>query len=305
MAAQVSINAGYDRLTRAGSFAAQLLEEQGLPIITPYNLFWLINRVYKENKQRRLYLRRETPQEQEYNRLRRNLMAANVLRMDRDYGSRAYAVTAIPDLAADEILCIVDPLCHISFLSAMQRWGLTNRASEKLQIVRPDRRTSREKLNQIMQKAEESFGPERNPISLPIISHPNKVRRKLISVTETSSHRECQQLRGTEARIARIEQTFIDMVQHPEKCGGMRHVIDVWAEHAKRFILPIIEYADKNTKGLVQSRVGYIVEEVVGIQNELVNSWVANAQRGGSRLLDPQKPFASKFSERWALSINV
>ena len=95
-----------------------MLEEHGKPIVLPFEFFRFVRQ-----------MRRETPTLDDYNRLRLMLREANVIGTDRDYGRRGVIrVTAVSDLPAEDVICLVDPTYYVSHLSAMQRWGLTGRS---------------------------------------------------------------------------------------------------------------------------------------------------------------------------------
>jgi len=88
----------------------------------------------------------------------------------------------------------------------------------------------------------------------------------------------------------------------------MAHVIDVWEEHIAAMtrqniseLMSLLQEAPP----IVKVRAGYILEERLGMSVEGIEELSKSAQRGGSRILDPQKPFAPTFSEKWMLSLNV
>jgi predicted transcriptional regulator of viral defense system len=62
---------------------------------------------------------------------------------------------------------------------------------------------------------------------------------------------------------------------------------------------------DRNGNAIEKSRAGYLLEDYGHIQDEKVNEWAKQVQRGGSRKLDPAGPFRETYSERWCLSLNV
>jgi len=99
--------------------------------------------------------------------------------------------------------------------------------------------------------------------------------------------------------------TFLDMLQKPELCGGMSHVLDVWEEHAPVHLEDIVGAVDGATSKLVKSRAGYILKERLKIDHPIIESWKTLGQRGSSGKLDPSKEFAPTFSETWAISLNV
>lgn len=294
-----------ERLTRIGEAISSRLEESGLPIITNYALFIEVQDAYKSGQ--KLYLRRSTPTRNDYHRIRKNLLDANVLSPDKNYHYRAYRVNENPDKPAEEICCLADPFCYISHLSAMERYGLTDRRSKKLHISTPRGKTLKSLIEEKMNKdyGETHNLPHDEFMPLQGLSHPPQVRKQGVSVFKTLHPGQSIKLRGSYARIATIGQTFLDTLEAPDPCGGMAHVIDVWKEYARTYTDEIINAVDRAESKIAKVRAGYILEEVLDIRSDHVAHWKQHAQRGGSRVLDPSKPFAPKYSEGWMISINV
>ena len=292
-----------ERLTRAGAFIAAQLKARGVPVISPFELYELIWRMYQDQDRKALYLRDPAPNAQVYTRLRNNLRKSGVLMPDPDYGSRLLRVIACPDLPADEITCLADPACHISYLSAMQRWGLTNRAPDALMMTRPDRAGTTRLLSQIM--AGRAGGDVPPPVPLRRITHPETVRRRPVILHETKAEARRISVRGTHARIATIGQTFLDMLLLPDACGGMAHVLETWETHARTYAEEILAAVDRCEVSLVRSRAGYILDERLGLTDPRMERWAKLGQRGSSRKLDPSAPFAPAFSEKWMISLNA
>ena len=289
--------------TRAGSYLAEVLEEHGKPVLTQFDFFRLIWQMYRESSDKRLYLRSRTPSLDDYVRMKSNLRKAGVIGTDRDYKARVLRVLSISDLPAEDIICLVDPTCYISHLSAMQRWGLTDRSSKALILTRPDRKTAAVRLLAYRTKA---LGKdEANPFPLPIVGHPTRVRGRTVRTYESKAAGAFLKIRGSDVRLSTIGQTFLDMLQKPDLCGGMSHVLEVWEEHAETYLDDIVAAVDTATSGLVKSRAGYILEERQGLYCRGIEHWKAVGQLGGSRKLDPTKDFAPTFSETWMISLNV
>ena len=67
----------------------------------------------------------------------------------------------------------------------------------------------------------------------------------------------------------------------------------------------IISAVEEENASIVKVRAGYILSERLGIADPRIEAWKAFAQRGGSRKLDPDAPYAPVFSGAWMLSLNV
>ena len=290
------------KLTHAGRYLAELLEEIGKPVLTQFDFFQIIRKMYRD-KGGKLYLRRPSPTKDDYDRIISGLKKTAVVATDRDYGGRVIRVLTVSDLPAEDIVCLVDPTCYVSHLSAMQRWGLTDRRPDALALTRPDRRTAAQRIQNHMRKA---LGEdETTPFPLRIVGHPERVRRRAVQVHESKAAGMFLKNRGSEFRLSTIGQTFLDMLQKPGLCGGMSHILDVWEEHAENYLDDIVSAVNSCESGVVKSRAGYILEERLGLHHRAIESWKKFCQRGSSRKLDPSEAYAPTFSETWMLSLNV
>lgn len=291
------------KLTHAGRYLVELLEANNKPVLSQFDFHRIVWRLYTEPSGRRLFLRTSTPSQNDTVRLRESLKDNGKLASDPDYGPHVLRVLSVPDLPADDIACLVDPTCYVSHLSAMQRWGLTDRHPENLILTRPDRTTMKRRLQERYDTI--AANGEENPFASKVIAHPSVVRGRPLQLHETKATGGFVQDRSSATRLSSIGQTFLDMVQNPDLCGGMAHVLEVWDEHARTYLNEIVDAVNVAYTGVAKVRAGYILEERLGIRNARIESWKSFAQRGSSRKLDPEKAFAPEFSEAWMLSLNV
>jgi len=285
--------------------ASSELNALGKPLISEYDLFRIIWNIYQKRSAKNL--RGEYPSRQRYVRTRWMLKNAGVIRQDRDYGGRFWRIMSVSDQPADSIVCVADPYCYVSHMSAMQKYGLTNRRPEALFITSPTdaivRSWNKNKVLDHYGNAARNLDIYLEPLNL--VHHPDQVRKRVISQIKTVLHGDWKQVRGTEERISSIGQVFLDMLEDPSKCGGMRHVIEVWQEHATKYLDQIIKRVDSCDKPILKIRAGYILDELMQIEHDLVRSWISFAQRGGSRVLESGRPYSEPYSEKWMLSVNV
>jgi len=283
-------------LSQAAQAVARQLANTRLPIVSRRMLYGLIANLFEEREG--LYLRGPQMSQAEYARIRKGLLAAQIMANDLDYGGQAFRVLAISDAPADEICCIVDPTCHVSYLSAMQRYGLTDRRPESLHISRPRPNPAHAKKS-----------VDERLIPFPeAIKHPETVRGRKIALHEFSGHIQPITLRGTRTRIVSIGRCFVDMLLEPQRCGGMQHVLAVWEEHAARFKSEIIQEVDGLAMPAIKVKAGYILEERLGMQDEAFAHWqkLAETQTWGSLDADaPVNPLQDSRSQRWEIIINA
>ena len=291
-------------MPRAARHLAGLLEKHGKPVLTPVGFFNLIRQMYQESSDHKLYLRKSNPGVDDYFRLKRILTHAGIIRIDRDYRGRALRVLTTADRSAEEIACLIDPTCYVSHLSAMRRWRLSNRRPKVLLLSRPDRKSAFDKLRKHRQNIlGEHYDADIFPLHL--TKHPARVRGQRIQMYMTKLAGDAVTDPGSDARISTIGQTFLDMLQKPDLCGGMPHVLEVWEQHAKTYLDSIVTAVNKASSGIVKSRAGYILQEYLELDHFSISGWKIFAQRGGSRKLDPSQDFAPTYSETWMISINV
>jgi predicted transcriptional regulator of viral defense system len=229
------------------------------------------------------------------------LKAEKILDRDTDYG-RFWRVNTVPDRAADEIVCLLDQTVYISHLSAMQGYGLTHRRPTELHLTRAAEDYWHKVKSRLLAESPEY---EEFHLRLLRIHHPRTVRGRRLSVLSTKCFGNSTELRGSYARLSSIGLTFHDMLSSPELCGGMAHVLEVFDNHALTYLEEIIAEIEGADSQIVKVRAGYLLDERLGVKDRRVERWTRFAQRGGSRILDPHKPFKPTYSEKWMISINV
>lgn len=283
------------------------LLERDAPIVTDYELFILGRQLLNAKQWAGEQLKR-LPAGWDQVRARnatRRLEARKSITADADFRSGVWRVVqSTRSGSAEEVACIVDPFCYVSHLSAMQRYGLTDRSPEALHLTTPARSVWNMLRDQKM--AEDLGGPTDNEHPLLLrLGFKGELRRRPVIVHESSHPARPVEVRGEKTRITSIGRTFGDMLSEPALCGGIRHVVNMWERHAEQWADQIIGEVDKMESKMVKVRAGYLLTEVLEIEDSRIDGWEQFAQRGGSRKLNPDAPYAPTYSERWMISINV
>ena len=191
------------RMTRLAEALTGKLSEYGDPIITDYKLFLETWKIYVERKTK--YLRGDKPSLVTFRRTRDILKEEKIIDRDKDYG-RMWRIIPNQDKTADEVVCIADQFCYISHISAMQRYGLTDRRPEALYLTQATPKSARE---MIAKQITADFGNVSNDEefevpSIPATHHPKRVRRRPVRTKTTTHFGEWRSVRGTASRIASI-----------------------------------------------------------------------------------------------------
>lgn len=283
----------------------QALLDRDEPAVTDYDLYRLGLMLVQDREYGGVPIKR-LPDGWDLRRSRatlNRLVQRRVIAPDQDFRSGVWRVVqATGSGSAEEAACIADPFCYISHLSAMQRYGFTDRSPEAAHLTTPERSVWNA-LRDAKVAREIDTHLEYPPMLR--VRFKDRVRRRPIILHETRHPATPVPVAGERARIAPIGRTFADMLSEPGLSGGIHHVIEVWEEHAPAWLDQIIDAIDESHIKLVKVRAGYLLAEHIGLSNPRILDWLRFAQRGGSQKLDPDTPYAPRFSEKWMLSLNV
>ncbi|MBP7136614.1 MAG: hypothetical protein KBA57_09655 [Sphingomonadaceae bacterium] len=283
------------RMTRLGEAVTKALRHARRPLIDDHDLWGILLKIYEHRSVS--YLRGSVPTPSTLTRVRDVLKSERIISRDQDY-ARVWRVNEVPDVQADEAVCLIDEGTCISHLSAMQKFNLTDRRPHTLYVTVATNDQWRKLISgQVVSDASYAQRQRRH--------HPAIVRARDIDIFQTKSFPRTTRLKSSFVRITEIGETFLDMLEHPERCGGMSHVLDVFAKHAATYLTPIVKRIDQADTKLTKVRAGYILTELLDLNNQTAEAWIRFAQRGGSQRLDPTAPYKPQFSENWMISLNV
>ncbi|MDP2015214.1 MAG: hypothetical protein Q8K41_01025 [Hydrogenophaga sp.] len=212
-----------------------------------------------------------------------------------------------PKPSAMEVACAVDPFACVTHLSAMEFHGLTDRFSKILYLTTPPDKEWREQAQERMARDLGQHMEVHRAARLPMLRYLGfeRVEGVRVELMRRSSRGAFKAIKSPSIRVAMVGRVFLDMVREPDNCGGMQHVVDAYREYGSQYLSLIVEEIDRHGRPIEKVRAGYLLEEVCKIEHPRIDGWKDFAQRGGSRMLDPQGEYAPTFSETWKLSINV
>jgi len=299
-------------MSKASVYLFHQINNLELPIITISTIEALIDNMYQPENRAGLFLRDVKPKIRHVKKYTRQLLSDRVIATTAREG--VYRVLNQEPLTIQEMISLADPYVYVAFLSAMQRWGLTNRQPKKFIFARPNKVLVKlYKQNEKQREKNEFYVERETPIQLPI-SHHSLSRiiqgnSKSVHVIETRTPANTMWLGGEHTRISTLAATFVDMLYRPDMCGGMGHVVSVWENHIlskrKAVLKDLIAIVSKAESPILKVRAGYLLSERLKIQDPEIDLWKKFVARGGSRKLDPDKPYINFFSEEWMLSLNA
>lgn len=284
------------------------------PVVTSYHLGLLVFRLYQTKTYRGepiARLSKSYPERSDYRRFVGSLEHSGVLRNTTAVPNKEVFILLGKEISsAEEIACCVDPFAYVSHLSAMEYHGLTDRFPKTLFITAPPSvRWSQLAVEKMRKDIGGEFYSSYLDANLPRLRRLRlpKINRKTVSLFTTVHYDPGAYLsiQGKTLRVSTIGRTFLDMIREPDLCGGIYHVLDVFAEHAPRYLRLIVDKVDRHGSPIDKVRVGYILEERLKLEHPTITTWRAYAKRGGSRKLLAQADYSPHFSETWCLSINI
>ena len=295
---------------RLSEACGDALSKTRQPVITRYQLLLLIARIARQGSYQgaSIYALKPEPTDADYRRVINQLVEEHKVTRDPNFPATVFAVNNLAIPSPADVCCLADPYCYVSHLSAMAHHGLTNRIPDALTLTRPAPALWNRMAEQTLERDLADLGGATKGFSKLRLRHygfPDVVRKRPIIVHNTKYLGRSVSERDSFTRIAHVDQAFCDMLAEPNYCGGMSHVLEVWRDHASHYLDGIIHNIDELDSPMVKVRAGYIISELLHVANPTVIGWRRFAQRGGSRRLDPTRPYAPVYSEVWMISLNT
>ena len=204
-----------------------------------------------------------------------------------------------------EILGEINPYAALSHRSALAYHGLTDELPTTLTALLP-----RDGLADLLPPGTTSEDWE--GLTPPPGGRPGTIRARPVRWTTIGRARffgaALYHRQGYPQRVTDRERTLLDALLDPELAGGMENVLAAWARGRDQVALDsLVEYTERFDSGLLQQRVGFLLDEL-GLAHPALARWRERAQRrgrGGSSKLVSAAPYGAVYSERWNLALNA
>lgn len=286
------------------------IEELQQPVITIYELALIVFKLYLAKNYRyfKLRIKKATPTSREFRKAIDPLVKSDVLKPSKDFrGNKVFEIFGRKNPDVAEIACVVDPFAYLSHLSAMSYHGLTDRLPRTLFLSSPPSSLWRAAALDRMKKDYGSHFQEFSDTTLPRLSRIpfKKIQSTLVECHNRTHLGAFRLVKNRSIRISTIGRTFLDMLREPQWCGGIEHVLNVFEEHAKRYLRLIVDEVDRHGNSIDKARAGYVLEERCNLTDPVIDKWAQSIQRGGSRKLNPSEEYSPRYSGRWSISLNV
>lgn len=294
--------------TLVAAVSSVLIKEQHSPVLTSYKLATVIFDLFqKSHRSGELRGGKQFPSTSDLKRVKEGLLAGGVISESSDLGTGAFRYMARPYFHSRQIVCGLDPFAYISHLTAMGHYGLTSQLPKMIFATTYPAKEWAQLATQVMRRDLGESYEAYLSTSLPCLRRIriNTIQGMPLNLYTSVSAGAFIINRDEQFRVSSIGRTFLDMLRRPDLCGGMVHVMDVFEEHAKRYLSHIVSEIETHGSPIEKVRAGYILDECCDLRHEILNQWQSHAQRGGSRKLDPNADYVPEFSERWAISLNV
>jgi hypothetical protein len=204
------------------------------------------------------------------------------------------------------VLCCLDPFGYVSHLSAMEYHGLTDRLSKTIYFTTPPApewtQMASARMRRDLGEAYEGYVKAGMPRLRRLVL--KRLDRRPIEYHHRRTAGGYRLAAHGAVRVASLGRTWLEMLQDPDRCGGLQHVIEVFRERARDHLRLILAELERHGSEIDRARAGYLLEEHAGIQDPVLDAWQRRVQRGGSRKLCAHAEYSPRYSERWCLSLN-
>jgi len=289
------------------------LHNSSLKIITKEHLFFQFLLLWKEgsyegksftNTSYRHNFNHSFEKVEEYFRKDKNLLV-----QDKLHGKYSHVIKSNEKMTPEEAICSLYPLGYFNYLTALQKYGLTEVQSKKIYFSIISRNHWNTFFQNLLSQIDYSYLPQRYDLDLkrlkPIYPQESYFNYKKLILVQQKNIDLFNSINNL--RVNSIGSLFIDITRKPELSGGFDTVKECYKKFSHKYLNEIYTAIKIKGTGIDKARVGYLLDKVAGIQDSTIREWKRNmvGLRGSSRKLIASEPFAPTFDPEWNISLNI